>query len=293
MPAVTLTPSQHTELIAPYRSDRVWEDASELANEAVKRIMLVGDIHGDVLALRMAVQEAERRQCDVVIQVGDFWLQDSSWAEFEPGRAMAMLTAKQSRVPVVVVDGNHEVWPTLTPLLESPDAAAALKAGKPLHLGGSLWWALRGSVWRWSDLTFGALGGAVSVDKFIPDTKGYRWPAEATTVEDCERLLANTPDGGLDVLLTHDAPAQVRGLRGGMPYIPPEIEAEARKERLMLADVVEQVQPRALFHGHWHERNHEWISEHTEVFGLNNNLRRGFLAVAVLHPEWSAEYVSR
>ena len=291
MPSVTLTPSKHAELIAPFRSERVWEDASELMDDAVKRIRVAGDTHGDEFSLKVALQEAERNQCDVLVQVGDFWLQDSSWDRFNVHDAMAMLIAKQSPIPVVVVDGNHEVWPTLAPLLKSPDALAALKSGKPLHLGGSRWWALRGSVWRWSGLTFGALGGAVSPDKFISSTRGYRWPDEAPTPEDCERLLANTPEGGLDVLLTHDAPAQVTGLRGGMSYIPPEIEAELRETRLMLADVVEQTHPRALFHGHWHERNHEWISEGTEVFGLNNNFRRGFLAMAELRPEWSASYV--
>ena len=291
MPAITLTPSAHAELVAPYRSEREWTDAPELADGTVRRIMVAGDIHGDPLSLRMALREAERRECDVLVQVGDFWLQDSSWAEFKADGALAMLTAKQSPIPVVVVDGNHEVWPTLVPLLESPEALAALEAGKPLHLGGSLWWALRGSVWRWSDLAFGALGGAVSPDKFIPSTSGYRWPEEAPTAKDCERLLANAPDEGLDVLLTHDAPAQVRGLRGGMAYIPAEIEAEAHAARLMLADVVERTRPRAVFHGHWHERNREWISQDTEVFGLNHNLHRGFLAVAELHPEWSARYI--
>ena len=238
---MSLTPIEHAELIAPYRSERAWADAPELADDAVRRIMVAGDIHGDAFSLRMALKEAERRECDALIQVGDFWLQDSSWAEFSVDGAMAMLMAKQSPIPVVVVDGNHEVWPTLSPLLESPDALAALESGKPLHLGGSLWWALRGSVWRWSGLTFGALGGAVSPDKFIKRTEGYRWPEESPTAEDVERLLANTPDGGLDVLLTHDAPVQVRGLRGGMFGIPPVLEAEMHEVRLMLADVADDL----------------------------------------------------
>ena len=290
---MTVTESQYAELTASYSCERAWESAPELANDAVKRIMVAGDIHGDPYAFKIALDDANRRKCDVLVQVGDFWLQDSSWDEFDPSSATVMPRAKRSPIPVVVVDGNHEVWPTLAPLLKTPEGAAALAAGKPLHLGGSLWWALRGSVWHWADLAFGVLGGAVSPDKYMASTKGYRWTDdEAPTVEDRDRLLANAPTEGLDVLLTHDAPAQVRGLRSGMAFIPPEIEVEAHGTRLLLAEIVDQTRPRAVFHGHWHMRNHEWISERTEVFGLNNNLRNGFLAMADLCSEWSARYVS-
>ena len=173
------------------------------------------------------------------------------------------------------MDGNHEVWPSLDRFAETEGYRAALEAGKPAHLGGSLWWALRGSVWEWGDLTFGALGGAVSPDKHVA---GNRWAdAEATKVEDLDRLLANSPEGGLDVLLTHDAPTQVRGVLGNKIFsVPTYIEIEADESRRLLARAVNETMPSVLVHGHWHMRNWEQINDETLVVGLSNNLRHGF-----------------
>ena len=50
----------------------------------------------------------------MLVQVGDFWLQDSGWSRFAPEYAGAMSTAVHAAMPVVVIDGNHEVWPCLT-----------------------------------------------------------------------------------------------------------------------------------------------------------------------------------
>ena len=286
----TISPASQ-ESFSPYTCERVWDDASELANESVKRILVAGDVHGDAYSFDLALQHALRNECDVLVQVGDFWLEDSSWERFAPDRVRLMVAAKRSPIPVVVIDGNHEAWPTLATFAKTPECRAALAAGKPVHLGGSLWWALRGSVWRWSDLTVGALGGAVSPDKHLPQTHGWRWPEEAITDEDLERLLANTPEGGLDVLLTHDAPTQVKGVqKAKMAGVPTYIEIEADESRRLLARAVTETKPQLLFHGHWHLRNREMIAEHTLVVGLNCNLRDGFTAVASLSPELSASY---
>ena len=281
--AVTISESTFADLCGPFASKRTWLDDPAVANDAVSRALVVGDIHNDDHSFRTALNRAERQRCDVVVQVGDFWLQDSTWEHFDPGRATMMLSAKRSPIPVVVVDGNHEVWPSLDRFAETEGYRAALEAGKPAHLGGSLWWALRGSVWEWGDLTFGALGGAVSPDKHVA---GNRWAdAEATKVEDLDRLLANSPEGGLDVLLTHDAPTQVRGVLGNKIFsVPTYIEIEADESRRLLARAVNETMPSVLVHGHWHMRNWEQINDETLVVGLSNNLRHGFTAVVALRP---------
>ena len=117
--------------------------------------------------------------------VGDFWLQDCSWdtgprtyMEGCPSLSWSplMRLAMRAPVPVVVIDGNHEAWPCLAAYAQRPDVVEARAAGRPLHLGGSLWWADRGSTWTWGGTRCGALGGAVSPDKFIPRLAPYRWP---------------------------------------------------------------------------------------------------------------------
>ena len=251
-------------------AERSWDGDARVADAAVDRVLVLGDIHNDAQVLAAALTMAALEGCDALGQVGDFWLQDASWAGYDPRWAELMWVAMDAPIPVVVIDGNHEVWPCLTRYLRRREVQAALPAGRPLHLGGSLWWADRGSTWTWSGARCGALGGAVSPDKWMPDVADERWPdEEATTEGDLERLLGNA-GGGLDVLFCHDAPTGVRGLRSGLPWqVPADIEAQANAVRRLLATAVDEISPDVVFHGHWHQRNRERIRDDaTEVFGL-------------------------
>ena len=100
-------------------------------------------------------------------------------------------SAVYSPIPVVVVDGNREVWPCLSEFRQRHDTAAAQTLGRPLHLGGSLWWADRDSVWIWGGARFGALGGAASPDRWMAQVAAYRWEEETTTERDLDRLVDN------------------------------------------------------------------------------------------------------
>ena len=256
-----------------WRPARAWEEDPAVADGAVERVLVVGDIHNRSGVLEAALTIVERERCDAVVSVGDFWLQDCSWdtrprthSEGYPSISWAplMRLAMRSPVPVIVIDGNHEVWPCLVDYAQRPDVIEARAAGRPLHLGGTLWWADRGSTWTWSGRRCGALGGAVSPDKFIERLAPHRWPDhEAPTRDDLHRLLDNAPDG-LDVLFTHDAPGAVRGLRG-VPesLIPNCILAQCKDVQDLLQDAVEETKPQLVFHGHWHERNHEHIGAYT------------------------------
>ena len=158
-----------------FRSERAWDDAHALSDAAVRRVLLLGDIHDSSRVFEAAMEAAIAEGCDVLVQVGDFWLQDSTWRSFAPEEAALMWAAVNCPIPVVVVDGNHEVWPCLQNFLHRYDTLAALQHGRPLHLGGSLWWADRGSTWTWAGRRFGALGGSASPDRWIAKVAPYRW----------------------------------------------------------------------------------------------------------------------
>ena len=103
-----------------------------------------------------------------------------------------------------------------------------------------------GSVWQWGGRTFGALGGAVSPDRREPSVRHYRWPEEEITEEDLDRLAVNSDaefGGRLDVLFTHDAPAQVQGLTSGMGRIPWETKKAADQGAFHLEWAVNYTQP--------------------------------------------------
>ena len=155
--------------------------------------MLLGDIHNSRQVLDAALRTAADESCDVLVQVGDFGLQDCTWAGFAPAQAGLMLSALDAAIPVVVIDGNHEMWPCLSRFVERDDTAAARRAGRPLHLGGSLWWAHRGSTWMWSGARFGALGGSTSPDRWMPHVARHRWKQETTTQQDLDQLLQTPP----------------------------------------------------------------------------------------------------
>ena len=152
---------------SPYEftSECTWADDSRLAPSAVASALVVGDVHRGVGVLRRALDRAVGLGASVVVSVGDFWLSDRGWPDHGPDDATFMWTAHDAPMPIVVVDGNHEAWPALRRYKSTPAAQDAFTSRRPLHLGGSLWWAWRGSVWTWGDRRFGALGGAVSPDK--------------------------------------------------------------------------------------------------------------------------------
>ena len=252
-----------------FGSERAWDDDAAVCDAAVGRVMLLGDIHNSRPILEVALQAAAEEDCDVLVQVGDFWLQDCTWRDFAPEKAALMWAATHSVIPVVVVDGNHEVWPCLTQYLQRDDTVAARHDNRPLHLGGSLWWADRGSVWSWAGRRFGALGGTVSPDKWIPAVARHRWDEEATTQADLDRLIDNTPDG-LDVLICHDAPADTQGLISGLPWkMPTGLDCRAAAVRDLLQAAVDATTPDLVFHGHWHQQNRCRINRNdTDVVGL-------------------------
>lgn len=251
-----------------FRSERVWDDDPAVSDTAVGQAMMLGDIHNSRKVLDAALRTARDEGCDVLVQVGDFWLQDSNWRGFSPEHAEVMHAALHAAIPVVVVDGNHEVWPCLSAFGARDDTAAARQAGRPLHLGGSLWWADRGSTWTWAGRRFGALGGSASPDRWMPRAAPYRWEQETTTTEDLERLLGNA-SGGLDVLISHDAPEGTEGLIGGLSYqMPPYLQFEADTVQALVRVAVDETEPALVFHGHWHQQNRCRLNARSEVIGL-------------------------
>ena len=259
--------------------ERAWDDDAAVSDAAVSKVMLLGDIHNSRRVLDAALRTASDEGCDVVVQVGDSWMHDCTWQKSPPEHAGAMCSAVHARIPVVVVDGNHEVWPCLSEFLQRDDTVSARDSGRPLHLGGSLWWADRGSTWTWSGARFGALGGSASPDRWRPAVAPYRREQETTTREDLERLLDNAA-AGLDVLICHDAPEGTTGLISGMSGVmPPYLQYEADTVQALLQSAVDETQPVVIFHGHSHQQNRCRLNDRSDVIGLKADSHPGCVAI--------------
>ena len=232
------------------------------------RILLAGDWHGNREWAAISLETAARAGCQVVLQLGDFGL----W----PGREDAWLDhvdrhASTAGVSVVWIDGNHENHDALDRWRHEAGEQAGLVAMRDRVL-----WATRGARWEWQGVRFGALGGAVSIDRFLRKRGVNWWPQEATTQADVDRL----GDVPLDVLVTHAAPTTVTPSYRRLP-LPEDIIADARRVRDLLDQAVSRTEPPLVVHGHYHQRTrHE--ADGRVVEGLAHDKSSVEEALAVL-----------
>lgn len=256
-----------------FRIERTWDRAERLLPHAVKRVLMVGDIHDDVGHLDAALERAVDLDVDVVVQVGDFRVSDER--RYFDAEAAFMWEATDAPMPVIVVDGSPSAWRSIRDFATTPEAQAAVAAMRPLHLGGSLWWAWRGSVWRWGKASCGVLGGARSPHRGWFDT--------AKAFADLDLLIINAQSrthGRLDIMFAHDAPTPAERSAGDAQ--PPVDEH--------LLSAVNLLKVRLLVHRNWRRATREHITPRTEAVGLSADGRPHSTAVLTLSDPPQVEY---
>jgi predicted phosphodiesterase len=205
------------------------------------RIAVAGDWHGDAAWAYDAAETAVHANIQAIVHLGDFGYR------FHPNYLRTLDNALSShRVPLLFVDGNHEdhKW-----LARQPVDGRGLR-----RISDWVWHLPRGFRWTWHGLRFLALGGAHSVDGIWRRQQNLMWHVEERiTRADVARAVAG---GRADVLVSHDCPTgvvipTVDDRTEPAPF--PEIELlRAEEHRQILRGVVDQVQPRVVWHGHYH-----------------------------------------
>ena len=163
-----------------FAPERVWDDDPALADAAVGRVMLLGDIHNKRQVLDAALRTAADEDCDVLVQVGDFWLQDSNWERLLTPRTCAAHVFRGARRNAC---GGHRRQPRSLALLchafleprrhrRSPSRGPAAAPGRLPVVGRP-----RQHLDLVRHRRFGALGGTVSPDKWQPHVAPWRWSA--------------------------------------------------------------------------------------------------------------------
>jgi hypothetical protein len=231
-------------------------------------VLVAGDWHGNREWAARCFHKAADLRCPVILQLGDFGV----W----PGRADAWLDhcdglGRDTGVSLVWIDGNHEDHDALDVWKEKADPSGLV----PMR--DTVTWASRGARWSWSGVRFGALGGAVSADRFLRRAGVNWWPQEAPTQADADRL----GDGRLDVLVTHAAPARVPFSPTRPLRLPGTILEDARQVRNVLDRAVERTRPRLVLHGHYHHRYRVELPD-VVVEGLAHDKSTGSDGYAVL-----------
>ncbi|WP_280762136.1 metallophosphoesterase family protein [Prescottella agglutinans] len=191
-----------------------------------------------VRAIRVAVDAG----ADAILHVGDFGYTFDRRFMNDVDDALA-----HHNMVLGFVDGNHEDFYRLrTAALQQGAQGVTYMRPRILHLH-------RGYRWQWGDISFLALGGAHSVDKPWRTPGKSWWPEEAITFDQANDVILGGP---ADVMICHDAPTGVTipGIDGN-PYGFPEMEIRAADQhRDLLRAVVDAVQPRHLWHWHYHVR---------------------------------------
>lgn len=250
---------------------------------ASERILVAGDTHGNLGWISTLAKLAARHRCAGIVQLGDFGFWSDRGKHHTPvlnERFLNAIAVDLSRYGVWmrVVDGNHDAVPLVLERYEpGPDGIVALRRG--------LDWATRGSRWEWAGVRFGALGGAVSIDKRMRTPGWTWWATEMIWPEDVERLGTEK----LDVLVTHEAPEGVGqpGVDfGSLPVQLLQEESDSRACRRLVEQARRATKPALLLHGHHHMRYRKRMEAGevaTVVEGLGCDMDANGDAWGVLH----------
>jgi predicted phosphodiesterase len=225
------------------------------------KFMFAGDTHGSMPHAQSLIKWAARHEVDVIVQLGDWGFM---WPDREkPTRRLERLSIwlDEAGLQMWFLDGNHDNFDWL-------EEIGAFHAEAPVEVSPNITYLPRGSVTEIDGIKFGALGGAVSIDKEhrTPNDEGvdpFRvswWHQETIKDADVNKLIAK---GKIDVLLSHDAPEtevlheflesfkQIVGYRNYGGY---KTDDESNANRRKLERAIDGTQPDYVLHGHFHER---------------------------------------
>lgn len=210
----------------------------------IGRTLLVGDIHGDLKNMKTLFGIAISQKCSRIHCLGDFGF-FPNLKECQTFLETTSRMALENGISVSFTDGNHENHELLN---------AFESVGEVFVLPGIEWW------WRGKYLeNVLSIGGANSIDK-NHRIKGRDWfPEEMISNKDFYKCSEKA-----DFIFSHDCPLGIDfGFKGDEMTI---------KNRKAILEICEVVQPKILFHGHYH-KFHDRVLEmsygNLRIIGLN------------------------
>lgn len=241
-----------------YQVDPTTSTTTGVSFASPSRVLLLGDVHGELGWLKVACRKAVEQNCSVILQVGDFgfWPHYSRGREFLK-RAEDLLTFHG--LTLWWVDGNHENhdWLNLQTRVNG-----FWEFGRIVHAG-------RGARWTWQGVTFLACGGAYSVDKPRRVEGESWWAGETITEADLVRCLDGPP---VDVIVAHDAPWGAANVMGPRTVGDKDSYPKSEANRRRVAALCDALTPDLLVHGHYHHRNTtKYNSTVVEGFGRDGD----------------------
>jgi hypothetical protein len=215
-------------------------------------VAVIGDIHGDAGHAEAVIGQAAAllpgEASPLFLQAGDLALPP---CHRFLRRVSAALDEADARM--VFLDGNHDDHQWLARVV----VQAAGRPG-PLLVAPRVWYAPRGTRWRWHGRTWLAAGGGVSVDRVARHSGRDWWAAEEITDRQEAAIAAAGP---ADVVLAHDAPtAGLPDLPLPAPWWHPSDLDRAVAHSARLQRIVAAAGARHVIHGHYHVRHDTDVS---------------------------------
>ena len=226
-----------------------------LLNTDEQHIAVVGDLHGNWRWAVYCIGLLGDRGIKSIFQVGDFGIWHGIAGDEYLGKVCKALEEHDMKIYVTL--GNHEDYDLVDSFEKDGQGIAWFRhniAVLPRVYG-----------FRHNGLNFLSLGGAPSID-FQYRTFGRDWWAqEMISDEDVELAIETAQElGGVDVMLTHDAPD------GGTRVVQEILDTNpmgwsrkaldyASEGRLRMNKAVYSIMPSLLVHGHYHVYDYGYI----------------------------------
>lgn len=223
------------------------------------KILVCGDFHGDTGHALLMEKVAKRYDCSAILQCGDY----GYWPRHEWGRKFMEKVPYRSTLPTFWIDGNHEDFHALYDLIGSGDIEPTPSGFYEVRR--NQFYIPRGTCWTWGKTTFIGCGGGYSIDRYHRTLGDTYFNEELITQRDFLKVVSE--NSKCDVLVTHDAPLHAP--------LQDDYKADPTTEanRFAVYKMMQYLDPKYLFHGHYHSYYTYQFGDRTTVVGLDRNER--------------------
>lgn len=229
----------------------------------MNRVLLAGDTHGNVKAVKEKIDFACENKVDRIIVLGDFGL----WWGYKGVQFIDDINeyARKRNRQIFAIPGNHEDYDQWNYHIEN---APTDSHGYWRYLRTNVLLSPRVGTFVWGGKRFGVAGGAVSIDREWRQgiERGYdiyekrrvaphrMWsPDEQLTDDEVNELVSRVAGRKVDYLLTHDCSNRT-------PWkhrLKPDLDSQIHRQKI--DSVLSLVKPNFHFHGHMHE-SYDWMN---------------------------------
>lgn len=195
-------------------------------------MIFLGDTHGSIKLIKPILEHASDRGQKTIIQLGDwgFWWPN----DFKHSELSRLLTGYDMHM--YFIDGNHDLHPMLRTLPNTKE-----------NVSPGITYLPRGTVHSIEGVTFGALGGAPSID-YWNRVEGLSIWEDMECISDTDISKLNST---VDILLLHDSPTDIPGIKEIKDV---RFNTAVGNNRNRINRAVDITNPKIIYHGHMHTK---------------------------------------